>query len=65
MKKRYVLKKWVEDVIELTVCILVITGFMFVFNLLNKPTAKDIEAIEYCMEQGVSFDDCKRGYFGY
>ena len=61
MKKKYVLKKWVKDVILIGSILLVIVAAL----TLDGITTEQEEAINNCMEQGYSREYCEKGLLGY
>lgn len=61
MKKKYVLKKWVKDVLIIGLIISIIVAAL----TLDKLTTKQEDAINYCVEQGYSRIQCEKGLLGY
>lgn len=61
MKKKYVLKKWVKDVLVIGLIVSIIVAVI----TLDKLTTKQEDAINYCVEQGYSKKVCKKGILGY
>ena len=61
MKKKYVLKKWVKDVLVIGLIISIIVAVL----TLDKRTKKQEDAINYCVEQGYSRIECEKGLLGY
>jgi hypothetical protein len=62
MKKKYVLKKWVEDFIIIG---LIIFLAIIIILVLDGLTPKQEEAINNCMEQSYSREYCEKGLLGY
>jgi hypothetical protein len=61
MKKKYVLKKWVKDVLVIGLIISIIVAVL----TLDKQTKNQEDAINYCVEQGYSRIQCEKGLLGY
>lgn len=61
MRKKYVLKKWVKNVLILVGMILA----MIVIFALDGLTPEQEESINYCVNQGYSRIDCEKGLLGY
>lgn len=61
MKKKYVLKKWVKDVLVIGLIISIIVAVLTLDGL----TKEQEDAINYCIEQGNSEEVCKKGILGY
>lgn len=57
MKKKYVLKKWVKDVILIGSILLIIVAVISLDGI----TTEQEEAINNCMEQGYSREYCEKG----
>lgn len=60
MKKKYVLKRWVK----ITLKTLGAIAFMYLFYLAFRVTPEDRNAIDYCMDHGGTYEQCRKGVLG-
>ena len=60
MKKKYVLKKWVKDVLN----ILVVIAFMLMLYLAFRITPEEEARFNYCVSLGNSVAECKKNVLG-
>ena len=62
MKKKYVLKEWVKDVILIG---LIIFLAIVIILALDGLTPEQEDAINNCIEQGCTREYCEKGLLGY